>query len=160
MLDVPAPTMLDLPAPTMLDLPARQSPTLDVPAHLANTICSNTLPLWTPTTLEVPAPDTQLMAVFRTSIATEVKPLQPPCFIAFEPSNPHDPGPKVGGSRVSSTLHRRVVLPLLPSYPSIIISAFLITSSITFSTITQFATHDYLCIPARSPQCLYVMCCL
>ena len=39
--------MLDVPAPTMLDVPARQSPTLDVPAHLAYNICSNRPPLWT-----------------------------------------------------------------------------------------------------------------
>jgi hypothetical protein len=63
-LDAPAPLpMLDMPAPPMLDVPALLM--LDVPA----------LPM-----LDVPA-----------SIASKGVPLRIPGFIAFHPSNPHNP---------------------------------------------------------------------
>ena len=144
------------PEPMMLDVPARQSPTLNTPATLAYNTWSNSPPLRTLGCTYGPSNSCDPGSV--TAGSGSPPPLWTPDFIAPGPTNPHDPGPKVGGPRASRTSLWSVnsLLPL--QYPSIIIVACLITSSITFSTISQFATNDHLCIPPRSPQFLYVMC--
>jgi hypothetical protein len=148
--------MLDVPAPPTLDVPARQSPTLNTPATLAYNTCSNSPPLRMLGCTYGPSNSCDPGSV--TAGSGSPPPLWTPDFIAPGPTNPHDPGPKAGGPRASriSLWSVNSLLPL--QYPSIIIVACLITSSITFSTISQFATNDHLCIPPRSPQCLYVMC--
>jgi hypothetical protein len=67
-LNSPSIPMLNAPALSMLDVPTRQSPMLNVPAHLAHIICSNYL-------------------FFRTLGC-----------ITSGPSNPHDPGPTAAGA--------------------------------------------------------------
>ena len=69
--------------------------------------------------------------------------------IYFLPANPHDPGPQ---DRLNQLLHLSVSLIIF------IIAVSVNTSSITFPTITKFATYDYSLITPRSPQCIYVLC--
>jgi hypothetical protein len=103
MLDAPAPLpMLDVSAPRMLNVLAL--PMLDVPA----------LPM-----LDVPA-----------SIASKGVPLRTPGFIAFRPSNPHDPGPLAAWAK----------------YPIAMLTYH------AFSAIANYAFIDFLCIPPRSPS--------
>jgi len=103
MLDAPAPLpMLDVSAPRMLNVLAL--PMLDVPA----------LPM-----LDVPA-----------SIASKGVPLRTPGFIAFRPSNPHDPGPLAAWAK----------------YPIAMLTYH------AFSAIAKYAFIDFLCIPPRSPS--------
>jgi hypothetical protein len=107
MLDAPAPLpMLDVSAPRMLDVLAL--PMLDVPA----------LPM-----LDVPA-----------SIASKGVPLRTPGFIAFRPSNPHDPGPLAAWAK----------------YPIAMLTYH------AFSAIANYAFIDFLCIPPRSPSIVYI----
>jgi hypothetical protein len=167
MLDVPAPT-LDKPASnpsTMLDMPALRLSSCCIglskcaPNYSRNCATSNlrsilddtttldapkrTLLEPAPTALDVPAtPILTAQAVLRLLHST-------PPSLDFLLANPHDPGPQDSLNKVL-----RFSLSLYVFIIAISINA----PSLAFSTTAKFATYDYLLIPPRSPQCIYVLC--
>jgi hypothetical protein len=167
MLDVPAPT-LDKPASnpsTMLDMPALRLSSCCIgiskcaPNYSRNGVTSNlriilddtttldapkrTLLEPAPTALDVPAPPILTAQAFLRLLHST------PPSLDFLPANPHDPGPQ-------DSLNQ--VLRFSLSFYVFIIAISINAPSIAFSTIAKFATYDYLLIPPRTPQFIYVLC--
>jgi hypothetical protein len=158
-------TMLDVPAPSMLDVPARQSPTLDLLAHLAHIIRSNSPPPWTldciisgPSNPHDPGPSAtvdpgrlQSNLILDAPAQMLVEPIYPVHsirsislllwtldFIAHGPSNPHDPGPSITVDNDIATSYFHLILFIITIYELI----------------------DFLCTPPRSPSSAHVRFCM